>query len=254
MENQLSQVSNSVPNNISSPCISQAFNSSVTQSIQQPRVSTNQQVANNMENNRARSDYHVLRVFLDDKHKKEFKIKPHQPLGNLMRKFCEVKDLDIRHMRFTYNGQNISGSDTVSKCRMKRRDKIIVCFKESFRASMTDADWAEHCRRFGIYTLKVVLDDNSVTGFNIKPHQNLGKLMRRFCEGKDLDIRHMRFRYDGQNINGSDTPNKLRMKMRDTIHVHACRLTMSNDEWNAYCRRFWKDPVTGRKQQPYFEM
>ena len=54
-----------------------------------------------------------------------------------------------------------------SQFRMRRRDKIQVCFKHSLRVSMADEEWTEHCRRFGDFTegrivvhaLKVVLDD-----------------------------------------------------------------------------------------------
>uniref|UniRef100_A0A8C2VLQ6 Small ubiquitin-related modifier 2 n=1 Tax=Chinchilla lanigera TaxID=34839 RepID=A0A8C2VLQ6_CHILA len=55
--------------------------------------------------------------------------------------------------------------------------------------------------------LKVAGQDGSVVQFKIKRHTPLSKLMK------------IRFRFDGQPINETDTPAQLEMEDEDTIDV-----------------------------------
>uniref|UniRef100_A0A2K5N156 Small ubiquitin-related modifier 2 n=1 Tax=Cercocebus atys TaxID=9531 RepID=A0A2K5N156_CERAT len=59
--------------------------------------------------------------------------------------------------------------------------------------------------------LKVARQDGSVVQFKIKRHTPLSKLM------KGLSMRQIRFRFDGQPINETDTPAQLEMEDEDTI-------------------------------------
>ncbi|KAG7246549.1 hypothetical protein CRUP_030438, partial [Coryphaenoides rupestris] len=54
--------------------------------------------------------------------------------------------------------------------------------------------------------LKVAGQDGSVVQFKIKRHTPLSKLMKAYCERQGLAIRQIRFRFDGQPINETDTP------------------------------------------------
>ncbi|XP_076604982.1 small ubiquitin-related modifier 3-like isoform X1 [Chaetodon auriga] len=91
--------------------------------------------------------------------------------------------------------------------------------------------------------LKVAGQDGSVVQFKIKRHTPLSKLMKAYCERqvsstpssfslpvsctlcfgfsvpKGLAIRQIRFRFDGQPINETDTPAQLEMEDEDTIDV-----------------------------------
>uniref|UniRef100_A0A2K5HLF9 Ubiquitin-like domain-containing protein n=1 Tax=Colobus angolensis palliatus TaxID=336983 RepID=A0A2K5HLF9_COLAP len=100
--------------------------------------------------------------------------------------------------------------------------------------------------------LKVAGQDGSVVQFKIKRHTPLSKLMKAYCErqvrrlapqrglptcalllrapgiprarvsGLDpdgLSMRQIRFRFDGQPINETDTPAQLEMEDEDTIDV-----------------------------------
>ncbi|XP_016315759.1 small ubiquitin-related modifier 3-like isoform X1 [Sinocyclocheilus anshuiensis] len=67
--------------------------------------------------------------------------------------------------------------------------------------------------------LKVAGQDGSVVQFKIKRHTPLSKLMKAYCERQGLSIRQIRFRFDGQPINESDTPAQLEMEDEDTIDV-----------------------------------
>uniref|UniRef100_A0A8D2F6U9 Small ubiquitin-related modifier n=1 Tax=Theropithecus gelada TaxID=9565 RepID=A0A8D2F6U9_THEGE len=67
--------------------------------------------------------------------------------------------------------------------------------------------------------LKVAGQDASVVQFKTKRHTPLRKLMRAYCERQGLSERQIRFRFDGQPINGTDTPAQLEMADDDTIDV-----------------------------------
>ncbi|TWW80729.1 Small ubiquitin-related modifier 3-like SUMO-3-A [Takifugu flavidus] len=67
--------------------------------------------------------------------------------------------------------------------------------------------------------LKVAGQDGSVVQFKIKRHTALNKLMKAYCERQGLSMRQIRFRFDGQPINETDTPAQLEMEDEDTIDV-----------------------------------
>ncbi|KAJ7324999.1 hypothetical protein JRQ81_018019 [Phrynocephalus forsythii] len=59
--------------------------------------------------------------------------------------------------------------------------------------------------------LKVAGQDGSVVQFKIKRHTPLSKLMKAYCERQGLSMRQIRFRFDGQPINETDTPAQVRV-------------------------------------------
>ncbi|XP_043097546.1 small ubiquitin-related modifier 3-like [Puntigrus tetrazona] len=67
--------------------------------------------------------------------------------------------------------------------------------------------------------LKVAGQDGSVVQFKIKRHTPLSKLMKAYCERQGLSIRQIRFRFDGQPINETDTPAQLEMEDEDTVLI-----------------------------------
>ncbi|RXN01064.1 Small ubiquitin-related modifier 2 [Acipenser ruthenus] len=67
--------------------------------------------------------------------------------------------------------------------------------------------------------LKVAGQDGSVVQFKIKRHTPLSKLMKAYCERQGLSMRQIRFRFDGQPINETDTPaQRTLMLAGGTIH------------------------------------
>ncbi|KAM9663651.1 small ubiquitin-related modifier 2-like [Trichechus inunguis] len=67
--------------------------------------------------------------------------------------------------------------------------------------------------------LKVAGQDGSVVPFKIKRHIPLNKLMKAYCECQGLSVRQIRFPFDGQPINETDSPAQLEMEDEDTIDV-----------------------------------
>ncbi|CAG5897698.1 unnamed protein product, partial [Menidia menidia] len=62
--------------------------------------------------------------------------------------------------------------------------------------------------------LKVAGQDGSVVQFKIKRHTPLIKLMKAYCERQGLSMRQIRFRFDGQPINETDTPSQVHLKLK----------------------------------------
>ncbi|XP_035878491.1 uncharacterized protein LOC114494619 [Phyllostomus discolor] len=67
--------------------------------------------------------------------------------------------------------------------------------------------------------LKVAGQGGSVVQFKIKRHTPLSKLKKAYYERQGLSVRQIRFRFDGQPINETDTPAQLEMEDEDTIDV-----------------------------------
>ncbi|XP_072482798.1 uncharacterized protein [Notamacropus eugenii] len=67
--------------------------------------------------------------------------------------------------------------------------------------------------------LKAAGQDGSVVQFKIKRHTPLSKLMKAYCKRQGFSMKQIRFRFDGQPINETDTPAQLEMEDKDTIDV-----------------------------------
>uniref|UniRef100_A0A8D2GQC8 Small ubiquitin-related modifier n=1 Tax=Urocitellus parryii TaxID=9999 RepID=A0A8D2GQC8_UROPR len=63
--------------------------------------------------------------------------------------------------------------------------------------------------------LKVAGQDDSAVQFKIKTP--LSKLMKAYCERQGLSMKQIRFRFEGQSINETDTPAQLEMENEDII-------------------------------------
>ncbi|CAH0546974.1 unnamed protein product [Brassicogethes aeneus] len=68
--------------------------------------------------------------------------------------------------------------------------------------------------------LKVLGQDNAVVQFKIKRHTPLRKLMTAYCDRAGISMQVVRFRFDGNPINETDTPTTLDMEEGDTIEVY----------------------------------
>ncbi|KAL5012155.1 hypothetical protein ScPMuIL_010706 [Solemya velum] len=67
--------------------------------------------------------------------------------------------------------------------------------------------------------LKVTGQDGSVVHFKIKKNTPLRKLMSAYCDRAGLKMGAVRFRFDGNPINETDTPCGLDMEDADSIDV-----------------------------------
>lgn len=99
---------------------------------------------------------------------------------------------------------------TGSRCACRRRRCATMSEEKPKEGVKTENDHIN---------LKVAGQDGSVVQFKIKRHTPLSKLMKAYCERQGLSMRQIRFRFDGQPINETDTPAQLEMEDEDTIDV-----------------------------------
>ncbi|EPE03218.1 ubiquitin-like modifier [Ophiostoma piceae UAMH 11346] len=65
-----------------------------------------------------------------------------------------------------------------------------------------------------------VTDNNNEVFFKIKRTTKLEKLMSAFCERQGKTLNSVRFLFDGQRVQPTDTPDSLEMQDSDTLEVH----------------------------------
>ncbi|KAI1081717.1 ubiquitin family protein [Whalleya microplaca] len=65
-----------------------------------------------------------------------------------------------------------------------------------------------------------VTDNNNEVFFKIKRSTKLEKLMGAFCERQGKNVESVRFLFEGQRVQKSDTPESLEMQDGDTLEVH----------------------------------
>ncbi|KAL2018949.1 hypothetical protein VTK56DRAFT_10243 [Thermocarpiscus australiensis] len=65
-----------------------------------------------------------------------------------------------------------------------------------------------------------VTDNNNEVFFKIKRSTKLEKLMTAFCERQGKSLNSVRFLFEGQRVQPTDTPDTLEMADGDTLEVH----------------------------------
>ncbi|KAK9449418.1 ubiquitin-related domain-containing protein [Limtongia smithiae] len=65
-----------------------------------------------------------------------------------------------------------------------------------------------------------VTDNNNEVFFRIRRSTALKKLIDTFCERQGKARNSLRFLYDGERVNDTDTPDTLGMQDGDTLEVH----------------------------------
>ncbi|KAJ4394297.1 SUMO protein smt3 [Gnomoniopsis smithogilvyi] len=65
-----------------------------------------------------------------------------------------------------------------------------------------------------------VTDNNNEVFFKIKRSTKLEKLMNAFCERQGKTLQSVRFLFEGQRVQPTDTPDTLEMQDGDTLEVH----------------------------------
>ncbi|KAH0432605.1 ubiquitin family protein [Colletotrichum camelliae] len=73
-----------------------------------------------------------------------------------------------------------------------------------------------------------VTDNNNEVFFKIKRSTKLEKLMTAFCERQGKAISSVRFLFEGQRVQPTDTPDTLEMADGDTLEVHQEQVGGSN--------------------------
>mmetsp|Transcript_17670 Transcript_17670/g.34224 ORF Transcript_17670/g.34224 Transcript_17670/m.34224 type:complete len:114 (+) Transcript_17670:1443-1784(+) len=100
----------------------------------------------------------------------------------------------------------------------------MICSKDMLIVLICDFDSStlEQMLCFSFCTLERIhacFQDNNEVHFKVKKTTKFEKIMEAFCKKKGVDKANTRFIFDGQRINGQQTPNDLDMEDDDTIEV-----------------------------------
>nr|XP_022325235.1 small ubiquitin-related modifier 3-like [Crassostrea virginica] len=155
------------------------------------------------------SELITLKVTGQDRSVVFFKIKKNTPLRKLMSAYCDRAGLKLGVVRFRFDGNPINETDTPSGLDMENGDDIDV-FQQHDDIKPESSE---------LITLKVTGQDRSVVFFKIKKNTPLRKLMSAYCDRAGLKLGVVRFRFDGNPINETDTPSGLDMENGDDIDV-----------------------------------
>ena len=67
--------------------------------------------------------------------------------------------------------------------------------------------------------VRTIDENGSEISFSLKPTTPLGNLMQAYCNRQGMDMKNLRFMYDGKRIEGAQTPADIDMEDGDTIDV-----------------------------------
>ncbi|CAB1458290.1 unnamed protein product [Pleuronectes platessa] len=170
---------------------------------------------------------------------------------------------------YRLNGYSIVPGRTASRCgaavferlpAARRKVARRTAQPQQNRRRQTAAAMADEKPKEGVKTennehinLKVAGQDGSVVQFKIKRHTPLSKLMKAYCERQGLSMRQIRFRFDGQPINETDTPSQLEMEDEDTIDVFQQQTERSGSEASSttvWCRQAGGGRLTTENHRP----
>lgn len=86
-----------------------------------------------------------------------------------------------------------------------------------------------------------VTDNNNEVFFKIKRSTKLEKLMNAFCERQGKSITSVRFLFEGQRVQPTDTPDTVRIEPRPSTCLPAC-YAQTRQPSRIFCARWRRAP------------
>merc|ERR1719210_2892675 len=90
---------------------------------------------------------------------------------------------------------------------------------ESIKMSGENEGTSEKDKNNEQLNLKVIGQDGEIVQFKIKRSTPFRKLINAYCDRSRLSASTVRFMFDGNRINDTDTPKSMDMEEDDTIEV-----------------------------------
>ncbi|CAG2178557.1 unnamed protein product, partial [Oppiella nova] len=197
---------------------------------------------------------HIKLKVVDQAHNEiHYRVKVSAQFAKLKKSYSERAGVPLQSLRFYFDRRRIHDTDTPALLQMETDDAIEVYEEQvggdgqhflmvfmygsndhhnrchpceervgipSDMSSATGtvdggaaADW-EHIE------LKVLGQDSHETRFRVKLTTRLAKLKKSYAEAKRLQLRELRFLFDGHTIQDRDTPALLQMLNGDVIEVY----------------------------------
>ncbi|KAG4442861.1 hypothetical protein IFR05_001657 [Cadophora sp. M221] len=178
-----------------------------------------------------------LSIKVKDQNENEtfFKIKTHTNLGKVFDAYCERQSLARNTVRFLFEGGRIQDTDTPESLEMQDDDMVQAMLEQVGGAVDDGAGVAEEKPeqkpQGGEHiNIKVIDQSSQEICFKIKRSTQLKKVMNAYCQRQGLDMKAVRFLFDGERLQEDDTPTSREMEEDDVIEVFLEQLGGATDQ------------------------
>ncbi|KAL5330738.1 hypothetical protein ACEPPN_000259 [Leptodophora sp. 'Broadleaf-Isolate-01'] len=178
-----------------------------------------------------------LSIKVKDQNENEtfFKIKSHTKLGKVFDAYCERQSLARNTVRFLFEGGRIQDTDTPESLEMQDSDMVQAMLEQVGGAAEDEAGAAEkkpeQKSEGGEHiNIKVMDQSSQEIFFKIKRSTQLKKVMNAYCQRQGLDMKAVRFLFDGDRLQEDETPASKEMEDGDVIEVFLEQLGGATDE------------------------
>jgi hypothetical protein len=165
-----------------------------------------------------------------------FKIKNHTKLGKVFDAYCERQSLARNTVRFLFEGARIQDTDTPETLEMQDGDMVQAMLEQVGGAAEVEAGAAaaekpEQKSEGGEHiSIKVTDQSRQEIVFKVKRTTQFKKVMNAYCQRQGLDMKAVRFLFDGDRLQEDETPALKEMEDGDVIEVFLEQLGGATDE------------------------
>lgn len=138
-----------------------------------------------------------------------FKVKKGTKMSKIFSAYAQRKGVDMKQLRFTYDGNRVTADDTPKMLEMEDGDQI-DSYIEQLGGGDIEVDDAP-------ITLKVKDQSGEEMMFKVKKGTKMSKIFGAYAQRKGVDMANLRFTLDGARVQGEDTPKMLEMEDGDQL-------------------------------------
>ncbi|KAI9050304.1 hypothetical protein LZ554_005471 [Drepanopeziza brunnea f. sp. 'monogermtubi'] len=151
-----------------------------------------------------------------------FKIKTKAKLGKVFNAYCDRAGLQRSTVRFLLDGSRVQEEDTPETLQLEDGDMIDAMLEQLGGEGTPSADdklKTSEAKAPVHIEIRVKDQHGSEVTFKIKRTTPLEKVMDAFCSRQEIGIKSVRFLFEGQRVQPTDTPILLEMEDEDVIEV-----------------------------------
>ncbi|EKD11958.1 ubiquitin-like modifier [Drepanopeziza brunnea f. sp. 'multigermtubi' MB_m1] len=161
-----------------------------------------------LEASKANAPVHI-KIKVKNQHGSEvtFKMKRTTPLEKVMDAFCSRQEIDIKSVRFLFEGQRVQPTDTPISLEMEDED-IIEVFIEQLGGEFIEVE-VRPLAASGRLRIIVKNETGDEVTFLMKKSATFGRLLAAYCQRLEINTTSVRFLWKGSRVQLSDTPASL---------------------------------------------
>jgi len=154
-------------------------------------------------------------------------------LGVLMDRFCSQAPADLEKTRLSLNGRTLERNETCISAGITVTSFVDAA--EVFTHSKESGGESPEVSNDGRIELKIQSSDRKNVEFlRVRPNDRFEVMMTKYAEKLGVKLESIRFMFDGEKLNGFDTPEDLDLEGGECIDAH---LISSKSTQNSKSRR-----------------